>query len=108
MLNTEMKRVLETSEALGMVNTRGGPRELCASAVASYEEASGILTVKLEAFLRNTDLVTKEKRCPADWLPQPETVCESVGMGETVELTREIFQRWTRKVSAAGPGLHHV
>jgi hypothetical protein len=103
-----MKRVLETSETLGMVTTPGGPRELCASAVASYEEPSGKLTVKLEAFLRNTDLVTKEQRFPAGWLPNPETVCETVGMEETVELAREIFQRWVRKVSAAAPALHHV
>ena len=103
-----MKRVLETSEALGLVNTTGGPRELCAAASASYEELSGKLNVKLEAFLRNTDLVTKEQRFPADWLPNPETVCESVGMGETVDLTREIFQRWARKVSAAAPALHDV
>jgi len=103
-----MKRVLETSEALGMVNTPAGPRELCASAVASYDESAGSLAVKLEAFLRNTDLVKKEKRFPADWLPQPETVREQVGIGETVELTREIFQRWARKVSAAAPALHHV
>ena len=103
-----MKRVIETSEALGMVNTPEGPRELCASAVASYDESAGSLVVKLEAFLRNTDLVSKEQRFAADWLPKPETVRETVGMEETVELAREIFQRWARKVGAAAPALHHV
>lgn len=104
----EMKRVIETSEALGMINMPEGPRELCASAVASYDEMAGLLLVKLEAFLRNTDLVSKEQHFTADWLPKPECVRETVGMGETVEMAREIFHAWTRKVCAAAPALHHV
>jgi len=103
-----MKRVIDTSEALGEVETPKGRRELCVAADASYDEAAGRLVVKLEAFLRNTDLVTKEKHSTADWLPQPETVCESVGPEETVELAREIFHRWVRKVREAAPPLHQV
>ena len=90
-----------------MVNTPEGQRELCAAAVASFDETAGSLLVKLEAFLRNPDRVTKEQRFPADWLPRPETVREPVGLEETVEVAREIFQRWARKVSAAAPALHH-
>ena len=103
-----MKRVIDTSEALGEVDTPEGRRELCVAADASYDEAAGRLIVKLEAFLRNTDLVTKEKHSTADWVPQPETVRESVGPEETVELAREIFHRWVRKVREAAPQLHHV
>ena len=103
-----MNRVIETSEALGMVNTPEGPRELCASAVASYDEAMGRLVVKLEAFLRNSDLVAKEQRFPAEWLPKPQTVRETARLEETAEMAREIFQRWSHKVCAAAPALHHV
>ena len=103
-----MKRVIDTSEVLGTVQTPEGPRELCVSADAHYDDMAGRLVVKLEAFLRNTDLVTKERRFTADWLPKPEKVRESVGPDETVEMAREIFHRWVRKVREAAPALHHV
>ena len=102
-----MKRVIDTSETLGVVQTPEGPRELCVSADAQYDEEAGRLVVKLEAFLRNTDLVSKEKHFTADWLPGPETVRESVGPDETVEMAREVFHRWVRKVRDAAPALHH-
>jgi hypothetical protein len=64
--------------------------------------------VKLETFLRPTDLLTKERHCRADWLPENETVTESVDLDECRELSREIFQRWVRKVREAAPKLHSV
>ena len=103
-----MKRVIDTSETLGVIETPEGARELCVSADAQYDDTAGRLVVKLEAFLRNTDLVTKEKHFTSDWLPKPETVRESVGPDETVEMAREIFHRWVRKVRDAAPALHHV
>ena len=101
-----MKRVIDTSEVLGTVQTPEGSRELCVSADAQYDQDAARLVVKLEAFLRNTDLVTKERHFTADWLPKPETVRESVGPDETVEMAREIFHRWVRKVREAAPALH--
>lgn len=102
-----MKRVIETNEVLGHVETAEGAAELCASAEAGYDESAGSLLVKLDAFLRNTDLVTKERHFTADWLPHPETVRERVGAEESVEMARDIFHRWVRKVRAAAPALHH-
>jgi hypothetical protein len=90
------------------VETPEGVREVCISAEATYDEDAGRLTVELKSFLRNTDLVTKEKHFLADWLPKPETVRESVGPEETVELAREIFHRWERKVRQSAPASHHV
>ena len=103
-----MKRVIDTSEVLGTVGTPEGSLELCVSADAQYDEIASWLVVNLTAFLRNTDLVTKEKHSTASWLPKPETVRESVGPDETVEMAREIFHRWVRKVREAAPTLHHV
>jgi len=101
-----MKRVINTSEVLGTVDTPGGTCEVCASADAGYDEAVGRLTVKLEAFLRTTSLRAKEKRFSADWLPKLETVTESVAPDEASEVARDVFHRWTRKVRAAAPLLH--
>ena len=103
-----MKRIIDTSEVLGTVETPEGTREVCISAEANYDEGKGRLTVELKSFLRNTDLVAKEKHFRADWLPKPQTVRESAGPDETVELAREIFHRWERKVREAAPALHHV
>ena len=103
-----MKRIIDTSKILGTVETPVGAREVCISAEANYDERAERLTVELKSFLRNTDLVTKEKHFRADWLPKPETVRESAGPDETVELAREVFNRWERKVREAAPALHHV
>lgn len=103
-----MKQVIYTSEVLGNVETEQGVRELCATAGAHYEEGAGRLSVELDAFLRSTDLRAKEERFRADWLPKAETVRESAGPDEAVELARDIFHRWVRKVREAAPALSHA
>ena len=103
-----MKRVIDTSEVLGTVDAPGGRREVCVSADAQYDESSHQLLVRLDAFLRNTDIVTKEKHFLPAWLPKPENIQESVGPDETIELAREIFHRWVKKVREATPKLHPV
>lgn len=103
-----MKRIIDTSEALGTVEAPEGLCELCASAEAGFDEKAGRLVVKLQAFLRPTDLLVKERHFRADWLPANETVTESVAREECPEVAREIFNRWVRKVRGAAPQLHHV
>jgi hypothetical protein len=102
----EMKRVLDTSEVLGKVDTPDGTCEVCASADANYDDTAGRLVVRLESFLRTTDLRSREKHVPAHWLPKPETITESVASDETTEAARNIFHRWVRKVRQAAPSLH--
>jgi hypothetical protein len=107
MMVRKMKRVIDTSEVLGVVETAEGPREVCAAAEATYEEDTGRLLVNLMAYLRSTDLLSKEKRWTAGWLPKPEIVRESVGPDETVEMARDIFHRWVRRLREAVPALVH-
>jgi hypothetical protein len=108
MLLLEMKRIIDTSEALGTVEMPQGVCELCASADANFDEEAGRLVVKLEAFLRPTDLLVRERHFRADWLPKDETITESVAREECHEVAREIFHRWTRKVRETAPQLHNV
>ena len=89
------------------MDTPQGLCEVCAAAGANYDEEIACLSVKLDAFLRTTDLRTKEQRFAAGWLPKPETVRESVGPDETVEMARDIFHRWVRKVRETLPALAH-
>jgi hypothetical protein len=103
-----MKRVIDTSETLGTVERPEGICELCASAEAGFDEMAGRLLIKLEAFLRPTDLLVKERHLRADWLPENETLTESVAREECHEVVREIFHRWVRKVRESAPKLHPV
>jgi transposase len=108
MVVLQMKRVIDTSEVLGTVEAPEGVCELCASADSSFDEEAGRLVTKLEAFLRPTDLLVKERRFRADWLPENEMVTESVAREECHEVARDIFNRWVRKVREAAPKLHRV
>ena len=108
MVFLQMKRIIDTSEVLGTVEAPEGLCELCASADASFDEEAGRLVVKLEAFLRPTGLLVKERHFRADWLPENETVSESGAHEECHEAAREIFHRWVRRVREAAPPLHHV
>ena len=85
-----------------------GRCEVCAAADASFDEAAGRLTVKLNAFLRPADFLAKERHFGASWLPKNETLTESVDPEECHQAAREIFQGWVRKVRAAAPSLHQV
>ena len=102
----EMKRVIDTSEVLGTVELPEGTCEVCASADAGYDESAGRLVVNLDAFLRRTDLRKKERRLSANWLPQKETITESLNRDECHPVAVDIFHRWVRRVRAATPALH--
>jgi hypothetical protein len=100
-----MKRVIDTSEALGTVEMPQGVCQLCASADARFDEEAGWLVMKLETFLRPTDLLVKARRFRAGWLPENEVVAESVAREEWHEVARQTFHRWVRKVRKTVPPL---
>src|ERR1041385_3903322 len=100
-----MKRILDVSEILGVVQTPSGPRELCVRSDASYDEDRARLTVKLDAFLRDNRIAAKENHDDADWLPKPQVLQEFAAPGETGELARDIFLGWVRKVRNVAPTL---
>ncbi|HRI12625.1 MAG TPA: hypothetical protein PLX89_06420 [Verrucomicrobiota bacterium] len=103
-----MKRVIDTSEALGAVEVPEGHCELCAAVEAAFNEETHQLVLKLESFLRPIGLRTKERHFRADWLPKDETVTEHVALEECHDVAREIFHRWVRKVRESAPHLHQV
>lgn len=89
------------------METPDGEYEVCASAEANYDLDGRQLAVQLESFLRTTDIRIAEEHVSADWLPKPETIKESVGPEEALELGRDIFRRWVRKLRQACPSLHN-
>ena len=85
-----MKRVIGISEILGTTATLDGTCEVCASADANYDDSAGRLIVRLDSFLRTTNLQAGEKRVPAKWLPKRKTVTETIAFDETAEAARNI------------------
>ena len=100
-----MKSLFDTIEVLGTLETARGTCELCAAANAEYNPEALKLEVKLDAFLRTTDLRSAEQRFAEAWLPKPELVRESVEQAEAVEMARDIFHSWVRKVKERAPAL---
>jgi len=82
---------MDSSGVLGKVEMPEGACEVCASAKANYDEEHSRLVVDLASFLRTADLPNKERQLSAPWLPHQETV----------DLARDIFHSWVRKVRQA-------
>lgn len=101
-----MKRIIDTSEVLGTVDTLTGPCEVCALAEAGYDEEKRKLVVHLESTLRTTDLLKPEAHPKAEWLPQSQTIIETVAWDEALDVARDIFARWVRRVREACPPMH--
>lgn len=100
-----MKRIIDTNESLGTLETPQGTCELCATANAGYDESSGTLMIELDAHLRTSDWHAKQQRVTADWLPPKEKLREHVSLEEAADVARDIFHRWVRKVKEAAPTL---
>ena len=101
-----MRRIIDASEVLGTVKSTKGESEVCVAAEAAYDEAENRLVVNLITYLRPRDLLTKEEHFRLEWMPKNETVTEVVGLEESHDLARELFQRWVHKVRTAAPFLH--
>jgi len=93
----------EISEVIGTFERDGKPVEVCVTAISQFDRDAGRLEVTLDAFLRPVDLLHAESHERAAWLPARETVRESVAWEEASALTRDIFQRWVRKVRSVIP-----
>jgi hypothetical protein len=81
--------------------------EACATAEALYDEEQSQLIIELDSFLRPADLRFKEEHLPADFLPEKQTLKESVSQDEARELARDIFQRWVRTVRESVSSMVH-
>ena len=98
-----MSRPQEISEVIGTFEREGQPVEVCATATSQFDRDAGRLEVTLDAFLRPVDLLHAETHERAAWLPPRETIREGVAWDEASALTRDIFQRWVRKVRSTIP-----
>ncbi|HKS38884.1 MAG TPA: hypothetical protein VJW76_16945 [Verrucomicrobiae bacterium] len=98
-----MRRVISLSEIVELLELEDGWDEVCATAEATYNAATGSIAVRLNSFVRTVDLSTGGRHLAPRWLPRSETVRESVPLDEAVPFARDIFQRWVKKVRQSIP-----
>jgi hypothetical protein len=96
-----MKRVIDSTEVLGTVETATGVCSLCAAADAKFDDSAGKMVVALHAFLRPVEV--SQKVPSVDWLPADETVSMSVDMTDAWDAAKEIFHRWVHRVRDSAP-----
>ena len=101
-----MNQILSASEILGTINLPQGECEVMATANGDYSLRSGNLVVSLEACVHPTRSSKTDEPVDTKWLPEPETVTESVEADEAGEVARDVFRSWVRKVRAAAPPIH--
>lgn len=100
-----MKRVIDTTEVLGTMDTAAGMCSVCAAADAKFDDAAGKLVVALRAFLRPVE--PSHRLPPADWLPADETVSLGVDPHDASDEAREVFHRWVHRVRESAPAALH-
>ncbi|HCN29496.1 MAG TPA: hypothetical protein DIT64_12250 [Verrucomicrobiales bacterium] len=95
--------LLDATQVVATVELDGAPHEVCCEAEASHDRRTNLLTVRLHAFVRAMEQDHIGETATPAWLPEPETVTESVDLDEAHEMAEDIFASWNRRVLAALP-----
>ena len=103
-----MKRLISSSEIIGLFTRDDHEFEVCATGEANFDEGKSELIIELDNFIRPVDLRAKEAHLSADWLPRKLALKESVSQDEAVDLAKDIFQRWVGKVRQSIPSPIHI
>jgi hypothetical protein len=103
-----MKRLISSSEIIGLFTREDHEFEVCATGEANFDEGKSELIIELDNFIRPVDLRAKEAHLSADWLPRKRALKESVSQDEAVDLAKDIFQRWVGKVRQSIPSPIHI
>lgn len=98
-----MKRITDSTRIVDSREAGHDTYEVCATEVASFDEAQSMLTMCLDCFVRkviqqSADVVTR----PA-WLPRQEIIRHHTSRDEAVDEAKEIFEQWTTKVKRSIP-----
>ena len=93
-----MKTVAMLSEPVASRELKDGVYEVWATAEADYDDLRSELLVRLNSFVRPTDIRLKDTQIRAEWLPPKGKVVERVAPEEAHAQAKEIFESWVRKV----------
>jgi len=79
--------------------------EVCATALATYDETCGRMQVVLDSFVRRFEMRGHDEILRPAWLPRSDSVVTHVSLDEAPEAAREILASWAHKVRNSIPGL---
>jgi len=94
-----MQTTFSTIEILGTIEE--GSVEVCASADAKYDAASGKVFVTLSAFARRLSRDGHGEQLRQSWLPPDEMVMEHLPREDASAFGRDVFRGWVKKVHAS-------
>lgn len=95
--------VLDTVKILETRDVAHELYEICATAVASFDEDSRELTVELDGFVRRFEMRGEDQILRPPWLPRPDVVRTGADRAEAPEAAKEIFASWSQKVRKSIP-----
>jgi len=98
-----MKQIIQINEVVGTIELTEGRCEVCASVDAHFDEVGARLILDLDCQLRTTDLLSAERQFRTDWLPKKQTLKESAVLDDAVDLAKDVFHGWVRKVRNSIP-----
>lgn len=100
---TPARAVLDTIKILETREADRAAHEICATAVAVYDENARELRVELDAFVRRFEMRGRDLVLHPPWLPRRDTVKTRLDWLEAPDAAKEIFAGWSRKVRATIP-----
>ena len=92
---------MSINEILGTIHD--GSLQVCATADADYDHASEKISVRLEAFTRQSSITGDGAHLAQPWLPHGERVTEHLPHDEADEFVKDVFHSWVKKVRASIP-----
>jgi hypothetical protein len=78
--------------------------EVCATALATYDETCGRMEVVLDGFVRRFEMRGHDQILRPAWLPRSDRVGTHVSLDEAPEAAKEILASWAQKVRNSIPG----
>lgn len=95
--------LLDTTQAIRILELEGVPFEVCVEAVASHDRGTNLLTVQLRAFLRAEKHDHIGEVSTPSWLPAAQAVTEHVSAEEAHEVANDVLASWRQKVAGCLP-----
>ncbi len=96
-----VKNLLSISDIVETLENHLGTCEVCATAEASFADATSELAVECDCFLRVVNQRGADQTLRPDWLPHQDSVKTHVSREEAVAAAKDIFRSWVKKVRQA-------
>ncbi len=96
-----MKNLLSISDIVETLENQLGTCEVCATAEASFADATAELVVDCDCCLRVVNQRGADQTLRPEWLPRKDSVKTHLPREEAVAAAKDIFRSWVKKVRQA-------